>query len=186
MRLRKLVPLFFSLVCITILSFQACVDPIVSPPDDNIYLTFRDGNPSLLSFCEDQFEGSKDLSITVTVEGLTDDPSNPMRVTFEETFEIENTPSDLFGGTEYEIEVPESGTFQVDIEIRGGLACFDCCGDILVYDMDNGPTSDTGCPDNQGGSPRWTDGPVEVNKEPGIPEEIEAIPLLRNCSFCGC
>lgn len=144
------------MVCTGLLIFQACkIDPAQSPPDDTVYVTFNE-NSSLLSFCEDSFEGRKDLSITITVEGLTGDPNNPMQVTFEEDFEIENTPGDLFGGTEFPIEVPESGTFQMDIEIRGGLACFDCCGSVTTYDVSNDPTNDAGCSDNEGGSPRWT------------------------------
>lgn len=110
-----------------------------------------------------------------------------MRVTYDETFEIENQASELFGGTEFPVEVPVSGSFQIQVEIRGGLSCFDCCGDISIYDVDNNPTNDAACPNDEGGSPRWTGVSTEINKQEGIPEEYTLSNVyLRNCNFCGC
>lgn len=68
MRFRDFIPIFTSVACISVLLFQASIDPAQSPPDDNVYVKFRE-NSTLLSFCENDTEGSKDLTVAITIEG---------------------------------------------------------------------------------------------------------------------
>jgi len=186
MRFRDFIPIFTSVACISVPLFQACDGlDTAKGPDDNVYVTFEENN-TLLSFCENNYEGTKNLVLNITVAGMTDDPINPMQIQESETFELENEASQILGGTEFPIEVPSTGTFQIAVELRGVLSCFDCCGEILVYENNN-QTNEEGCPNDQPGIPLWRALGTQINKEnPDEPLTYHFEDLyLIECSFCG-
>ena len=170
------------LACLTAVLGSCKVNPAVSPPDDNVYVTLAQTS-SFLSFCEEMFENEeKPILLVITVQGATGDPNNPGTITFEREFEVSNDRFSLLQNN-YAIEVPSSGTFQLIVSLMG-FDCFSCCSDVFTVDEYGVPTNQTGCPDPLGGRPRWDHRPITVNKKPGEPEFFTVMPQLRSCSFC--
>jgi hypothetical protein len=131
-----------------------------------------------LIFCEKFYENNtkKNLDLTIEIYGYAGANTTP-NLMWSDLVTITNDPADAY--TLFDLELPSSGAFLVEVTILGQSDCFSCCsGTAIGGVIPCNALQVTGRARFRGVSARYeADNP---------PNEIEVAPVLSNCYNCGC
>lgn len=145
-------------------------EPVAPPPFITAQL-FLEETTTFLAFCGEAHDGEHKLDLEVTILGYTGDPNNPGEEVGKQYKTITNDEVDLLI-TPISIELPNSGTYLVQVSISGWPDnCFDCCT--------------SRCSIGEKGRPRYSGVSGRVNSNPP-PGDITIKPEFEQCTNCGC
>ena len=164
--------IFFPLVLLIPLLFTNCSK--IRPPSSNMgEVDLRLGSGAYLGFCGVLFENQEtNLEIEVFVDGI-DGQGNVIQLDaqyFNATTDL--TDPDNF---EFTIEIPESGTFAVSVNVRAE-SCLDCCTTVHEPNL--------GCGSFDPGKPRFRGVSITLNASDIIPF-VSVDPVIFACG-CNC
>jgi len=167
---------FSFLLFVLLISVASCKPPFpAEPPMQETKLRLP---APFLNFCEKFHEGGakKNLDLTIEVYGYTGVNTTPTLM-WDNVVTITNDSADAY--SLFNLELPSTGAFLVEVAILGQSTCFSCCSMAgPVVPLPCSPLEITGRVRFRGVSARYdADNP---------PNEIEIIPILNNCYNCGC
>lgn len=167
-RIKLVSPFLVLVVMYSVFFSSGCLDP-AGPIEATMTVRFPD---EYLLFCNEFFDDSETVRVTWFVDAIDANGNLTIfRMDGEELGNDDLNPNDL----NFEIEVPESGSYVVTIECN--ITCATCCSELRNTDND--------IPCNETGLPTFRVPEITINQPSSI-SFIEAVPEFVDCFECGC
>lgn len=168
---------FMVILLVGILFSTGCKEPEpAAPPPMSPTVLILEDPFTFLGMCEEFNDGPHyNMDLTISVIGYTGDPNSPV-TSMDTQYETIRNNQNWIEDNPIEIEIPESGTFIVEVLISGLPPCFNCC-----Y-----KDARANCNGTDNGRPRWSGTAAEVNAVPP-PSRVRVENIqLDECTHCGC